>query len=175
MVAPYFDSIKFNSTAAFFNFFVAYVTILNAPSLVSFIMCASDASAIIYIILTASASNYVILRDTSSVVSTTIFTTPWMIRLMATASESINFNYYDTISNLLCISAAVLSATSLIFIYHSLVSIVTGASTASVVLDRILRTYDSPTVIFFSDFSFAFFSASSVAFILSSSCSVVYS
>ena len=160
VVVPASDSIKFNSPAVVSNFFGASPIILGAPSLVSVGMGASAASAIVYSILNASTSTSVIFRDYSSTVSSTISATPWIIRLAAPASDSINFNSSYTISNLLCASAAVLSAPS-----H--VSVGMGASAASIMFYRTLSASASSAVISFD--------SSYVASILSASCPVVYS
>ena len=85
VVAPASDSIKFNSTTAVSNFFGTSATILNAPYIVFFGIGAFTASAIVDSILNASASAAVILRNSSSVVTAKISTTPWMIRLEAPA------------------------------------------------------------------------------------------
>ena len=108
------DPIKFKSPAAVSNFCGSSATILSAPSLVSVVVVDSATSNIVHNILNAYASAAFILRNSSSVASTTISTTPWMIQLTAPASDSINFNSYGTIPNLLIASASVLSAPSLI-------------------------------------------------------------
>ena len=112
LVVPASESIKFNSPAAISNFFGASATILSAPSLVSDDVDVSADSTIVENILNASASGAAIFRDSSSVVAVTISTTPWMIQLAAPASDSINFNSSDAISNLFCASIDVLGAPS---------------------------------------------------------------
>ena len=128
VVTPAYESIKFNSPTNVSNFFGTSATILIAPFLVSASM---GASAIVDSIFNASASAAVILRDSSSAVSASISTTSLMIQLAAPASDSMNVKSSDTISNLLCTSAAVLSA-------PSLVSFVMGTSVASILFNSIL-------------------------------------
>ena len=152
MVAPDSDSIKFNSPTAVYNFFEISATILSDNSLVSIVMGASDASTIIDSILNAYTSAAVILCDSSSVVSQTTYTTPWMIRLTASSSGSINFNYSDTIYILLCAYVSLLRAPSLVLSDPSIVSVGMGAFVASVIFASILSASASASVIFFAVF-----------------------
>ena len=154
-MAPASNSIKFNSPAAVSNFFGASNTILSSPSLVYVAMDFYAASAIVDNILNAYASAASIFCNSSSVASATISTKPWMIQLTAPASDYINFNFSDTIYNLLCASASVLITPYLILSALSLVSARMGASDASVIFDSILSASASTSVIFFAASSLA--------------------
>ena len=70
------DTVKLNSPTSVCNFFGASATILSDPFLISVVMGNSATYAIIDSILNVTASAAVILRDSYSVVPTTISTTP---------------------------------------------------------------------------------------------------